>query len=342
MPAPVGRMPLALLVAVLAASALAESALAGGNAGFGPVDPASPTTERVSHAYWLIAALSLGILLLVLVPLLLFSSRYRSRGRPRSVDGPQVHGNTGFELAWTAVPVVLLVAVASFVFYKLPGITDPAAAGEPLQVKVEGRQFYWRYVYDNGVVALDTLRVPVGRVVELDMTAPEGDVIHSYWVPALFPKRDTIPGQETTQRFVAKRTGLYEGQCGEFCGIQHAAMTAFAEVLPPDEFDRWLEQEASRQQTGGRALGEALWNAACMKCHRLNEEYVGPPLAGNTILADREALEELVRNGRGAMPAVGQGWTDREVDALHAYTRTLVEDGDGEDEPPAEEQSGDE
>ena len=329
-------MPLALPVAVVAASVLAGPAVAGGNGGFGPVDPASPTTERISHAYWLIGALSIGILLLILVPLLLFASRYRSRGRPRTQDGPQVHGNTGFELAWTAVPVVLLVGIASFVFYKLPGITDPAAAGEPLTIRVEGRQFYWRYVYENGVVAVDTLRVPVGRVVELDMTSPENDVVHSYWIPALFGKRDTIPGQETTQRFVAKRTGLFEGQCGEFCGIQHAAMTAFAEALPPDQFDAWLEQQAEAQAEGGRELGRVLWDGACMKCHRLDEEYVGPALGGNTLLGDREALEELVRNGRRAMPAVGQGWTEREYEALHAYTRTLLEDeGEGQGEEAA-------
>jgi cytochrome c oxidase subunit 2 len=325
-------MPLAVIVAVVAASVLAGSAWAGGNAGFGPVDPASPTTERVSHAYWLIAALSVGILVLIMVPLLLFAARYRSRGRPRSVEGPQVHGNTGFELAWTALPVVLLVAVASFVFYKLPGITDPAAAGEPLRVRVEGRQFYWRYVYENGVVAVDTLRVPVGRVIELDMTAPENDVIHSYWVPALFPKRDTIPGQTTTQRFVAERAGLFEGQCGEFCGVQHAAMTAFAEAMPPERFDGWLEEQARLQERGGRELGEALWEGACMKCHRLDEAYVGPALRGNPTLADRASLEQIVRFGRRAMPAVGQGWTEREIDALFAWTRQY---GGGEDDTPA-------
>jgi cytochrome c oxidase subunit II len=330
MPPLVGRLAPVVVVSVFAAL-LSAPAWAGGNAGFGPVDPASPHTERVADAYWLIAALSVGILVLIVVPLGLFVVRYRARGRPRAQDGPQVHGNTAFELAWTLVPVVLITLIAGFVFYKLPGITDPAEAGEPLTVRVEGRQFYWRYVYPNGAVAIDTLTLPAGRVVELDMTSPERDVIHSFWIPALFGKRDTIPGAVTEVRFVAKRPGRFEGNCGELCGIQHAQMFARAEVLPPDEFDRWLEEQGEAQAEAAPELGEVLWEGACFKCHRLDEEYVGPPLGGNTTLSNREGLEQLVRNGRGAMPAVGQEWTEREVESLYQYTRTLVEDGAEED-----------
>ena len=166
---------------------------------------------------------------MVTIPLVVFMVRYRSRGRPREQEGAQVHGNTAFEFAWTAVPVLIIAGIAGFVFYKLPGITDPAAAGQKLQVRVEGRQFYWRFVYPNGAVSVDTLHVPVGRVVELKMTSPDSDVIHSFWIPSLFGKRDTIPGQQTTLRFVATRTGRFEGQCGEFCGIQHAMMLTHAE-----------------------------------------------------------------------------------------------------------------
>jgi cytochrome c oxidase subunit 2 len=328
MPPPVGRLAPVVAFSLLAA-VLSAPAWAGGNAGFGPVNPESAHTERVADAYWLIAALSVGILLLIGIPLALFVVRYRARGRPREADGPQVHGNTAFELAWTLVPVVIITAIAGFVFYKLPGITDPAGAGEPLTVRVEGRQFYWRYVYPNGAVAVDTMTVPAGRVVELEMTSPENDVIHSFWITALFGKRDTIPGGETSLRFVAERPGMFEGNCGELCGIQHAQMFAQAEVLPAAEFDRWLDERASEQAEGGEELGEALWEGVCLKCHALDEVYVGPALGENPTLADRRALEAIVRNGRGAMPAVGQGWTEREVDALYAYTQTLVEEGDG-------------
>lgn len=327
MPASVGRKLLAAVVVPLGAAAFSAPAFGGGNAGFGPVNPESPNAVRVSHAYWLIGAFSLLVLLLITVPLLVFVVRYRSRGRPRSVDGPQVHGNTSFELAWTAVPVLILVVVAGFVFYKLPGITDPAAAGEPVRVRVEGRQFYWRYVYANGVVAIDTLRVPVGQVVKLDLTAPEGDVIHSYWIPALFGKRDTIPGGRTELSFVAKRPGSYAGQCGEFCGVQHAAMLARVDAVPRQAFEQWLGGQAAAQRGTARALGAQLWTGVCQKCHRLAQEFVGPPLGGNTILRDRQALAQVVRNGRGAMPAVGQGWTERELRALFDYTRRLGSGG---------------
>jgi cytochrome c oxidase subunit II len=320
--------PLAVVVPLVLAGILAGPAIAG-NGGFAPVDPESPTTERVNDAYWLIAAFAIGVLLLVTVPLLLFIVRYRSRGRSRTVDGAQVHGNTGFELAWTAVPILILVVIASFVFYKLPGITDPEAeaAGPRLTVRVEGRQFYWRYVYPNGAVAVDTLRVPVGRLVELEMTAPDRDVIHSYWVPALFGKRDTIPGETTELRFVARRPGLYEGQCGEFCGIQHALMRTFVRAVPPSEFDAWVARQARAQEAGTSDLGRQIWEGACEKCHRLDEDYVGPALGGNPTLSDRRALSTIVRNGRRGMPAVGRGWTEGEMTALFRYTRDLGGEG---------------
>ena len=327
MPPPVRRKLLAAVVSLVVAGVTAASALAG-NGGVAPVDPASPTTERTRDAYWLIAGFAGAVLLLVLVPLLIFVVRYRSAGRPREVEGPQVHGNTSFELAWTAVPIVILLVVAGFVFYKLPGITDPKAeaAGPRLTVRVEGRQFYWRYVYPNGAVAIDTLRVPLGRVVELELTSPDEDVIHSYWVPALFGKRDTIPGQTTELRFVAQRTGLFEGTCGELCGIQHALMQAAVEVVPAAEFDTWVQQQRQAQQAGSSDLGAQQWEGVCQKCHRLDEDYVGPPLGGNPTLKDRAALATLVRNGRRTMPAVARDWTIEELTALYRYTSRLEAD----------------
>jgi cytochrome c oxidase subunit 2 len=322
MPPPVRRF-LGLALTLGAALVLAGSAAAG-SGGVAPVDPDSPNAERIRDIYWLLSGVGAAIFLIVTVPLLVFMARYRSAGRDRSVEGPQVRGNTNLEIGWTVGAVLILVVIASFVFYKLPGIRtlQTAGAAEDLQVQVEGRQFYWQYRYPNGAIAIDRLRAPVGRVVELEITAPEGDVNHSFWVPALFGKFDAIPGITNETSFNASETGLYPGQCAEFCGIQHALMDAEIEVLPADEFQRWLDGRAGDLE----ALGEEEWNGVCAKCHRLGDEgqLIGPSLSA-AVLQDAEQLEQIVRNGRNKMPAVGRGWSDEQMRALTEFTRRLAE-----------------
>jgi cytochrome c oxidase subunit II len=322
MPAPV-RRSLALWLSLGAALVLAASAAAG-TGGFAPPDPDSPGAERIRDIYWLLAGIGTFIFLLVTVPLVVFIVRYRSGGRDRSVEGPQVRGNRNLEIGWTVGAVLILVVIAAAVFYKLPGIQNVAEAGSgsELRVQVEGRQFYWLYRYPNGAVAIDRLRVPQGRVVRTQITAPEGDVNHSFWVPALNGKFDAIPGVTTELEFKAEETGVYQGQCAEFCGIQHAAMDIEVEVMPADEFERWVDGRAGDQ----RALGEEEFNGVCAKCHRLGDEdqLIGPSLAA-AQLQDAEGLEEIVRNGRGEMPAVGRGWTDEQMRALIEHAERVAE-----------------
>ena len=315
---------LLVLCGLLAASALAYAAGAfAGDGGLTPAGPHSPNAARAEDIYYLIAAFAGLVFLLVAAPLILFVVRFRSRGRAREVEGPQIRGNTKLELAWTALPVVILVIVAGFVFYKLPGITDLAEAGDDvLRVKVEGRQFYWQYEYPNGVIGIDRLRAPLGRVVELEITAPLEDVNHSFWVAPLGGKFDSIPGQTTVTSFRADKVGVYEGQCGEFCGVRHAQMLAAIEVVPRAEFERWLDEQARAQEAGDSDLGEITYEGACAKCHGFEAEgLIGPTLAGNSLLNDREGLETIVRNGRGAMPAIGEEWEERQMDALFAYVQ---------------------
>jgi cytochrome c oxidase subunit II len=299
---------------VLLAQLLAASGLT-------PVDPDSPNTERIADLYWFVAFWAAVVLLSVAVPLVIFVVRYRSRGRSRMVEGPQVHGSTRLEIAWTVVPIVILLIVTVFTFYKLPGITLDAEAGEDVQkIRVEGRQFYWQYRYPNGVIAIDTLRAPADRLVELEITAPENDVIHSYWVPDLFPKFDAIPGRTTETSFRAG-PGTYQGQCAEFCGIQHAVMFATIEVIPSDEFDAWLTEEAQRQETGDSDLGEQLFSGVCAKCHGdEGQGLIGPGLSSSTV-SNAASVEQIVRNGRGKMPAVGSDWEGREMKALTDYLK---------------------
>ena len=331
MHAPVRKLSLVVVGAVLGALIAASPALAG-NAGFAPVTPDSPNAHTITDAYWFITGFALFVLVGVEGLLVTFIVRYRRRNRARDAEGPQIHGSTRLENMWTLIPVVILVAVAAFVFVKLPGIKNVpsanAAAGR-LEVTVSGQQFSWQFTYPNGAVAIDHLRVPLGEPVHLTVTAPNWDVIHSWWIPALGGKIDAIPGRLNHTWFTAKKLGTFSGRCAELCGVQHAAMLMTVEVLPRDQFEQW-EARRAQQQTSGTArdtLGEEEWTGSCGKCHGLaGQGLYGPRIAGSGTLQDETALTKLLRNGlerpgRPAMPPVGREWSQDQLDALGAYLK---------------------
>ena len=311
-----------LAVVSFCALALSGGALAG-NGGLAPLEPASPNAELINDSYFWVAIFTGAIFVLVQGSLLWFIFRYRRGRRDRSEDGAQVHGNTNLELAWTVAPVFVLVAIGAFVFWKLPGIQDvpsASAQGGRVDVQVKGYRYYWNYTYPNGVIAVDKLRAPVGQNVRLEVSAPDFEVIHSWWIPALGGKFDAIPGKTNETWFNANAPGIYRGQCAEFCGIQHAVMKAEVEALPQAEFDDWLEAEAEAQEAGTSDLGEQTFLGACAKCHGLaGDGDIGPRLRENPLLADDAAIDQVVRNGRGEMPPVGKDWTERQMSALIEY-----------------------
>lgn len=309
------------LFACLVALAAAAPAAAG-NGGVAPVAPASPNAESIRDTYWLILAITGAVFVLVETALVLFIIRFRRRRRPPTAEGPQVRGNTRLELAWTVVPVLLLAAIAGFVFAKLPDIesTPQAQAGEPLHITVEGRQYYWLFRYPDGQVAIDRMVVPVGRVVTLDVVSP--DVVHSWWVPALGGKIDAIPGRTNTTWFRATRTGVYRGQCAELCGIEHARMLARVQVVGERAYRAFLAAHTPRSLTVGRET----FQGVCTKCHGLAGEGsdFAPPLQGRTF---DQTTATVITQGIRRMPAVGAGWSDDQVKATIAYLKRRFAQG---------------
>jgi cytochrome c oxidase subunit 2 len=300
----------------LALTALAYPAAALADAGLAPPDPASPNAEAITDAWWLVLALCGLVFLAVFVPLGYFIFRFRNRGGDRTVEGPQIRGNTNLEIGWSVAPVVILAIILGFVLVKLDGIRNvDAQASDVLTIRVEGRQFYWNYTYPNGVIAVDNLTIPRDVPVKLEITAAEHDVIHSYWVPALQGKFDAIPGKVNTTTIKATREGEFRGVCAELCGIEHATMRFHVTVVSPEEFDEFVNSDRRDEE-----LGEITWEGVCAKCHGAQAEGdIGPKLAGSPQLAQREAVAQVVTEGRGAMPAVGKGWTDKQLDALLEY-----------------------
>jgi cytochrome c oxidase subunit 2 len=329
MPVPVRRRTLVAAVLVAVTVILAGSWFGiSGRQGLTPVEPTGPAAEGIDQLYLFIGFFAALIFLSVMIPLALILARYRERGLPRDAEGPQIRGNTRLELMWTAASIVVVAILVGFTLYQAPNIEDPAKAGQEanaLDIQVEGRQFYWRYIYPNGAVAIDRLRLPVDRLARLHITAPEWDVVHSYWIPALGGKRDAVPGEVNELELLPERTGVFDGKCGELCGLQHSAMNFEAEVLTAEEFDAWVEQAA-----GGEELGQTIWEDVCSKCHFAAPEYA-PNIAGNPLLGDADAITQIVTQGRGRMPAVGRGWSERELEALTEFLATLAPQEESDD-----------
>jgi len=292
--------------------------------GIGPPSPETPSGEAISRLYWIVLGLCGIVFVLVETALILFIVRFRRRrDTPESAEGPQIHGNTRLEIIWTAIPAIILAALAIFTFTQIPAVQAQAVADEEhLTVGVEAHQFYWEYRYPNGEITVNTLYLPVDEPVELRLTGM--DVIHSWWVPALTGKMDAIPGRINTLRFVPESTGDFEGKCAELCGVQHAFMPTTVTVMDRDGYESAL---AAQQEP--LALGKATWEGACATCHGLDGQGdVGPSIAGNGTLTNPEGLRTLLLNGQNTsqfdyyMPPVGRGWPPRQFEALMAYIKS--------------------
>ena len=307
------------VLAVLVALATAGVAAAT-NGGFTPVEPASPNAQHIQRAYFLILGFTAAIFILVETLLIVFIVKYRSRGRPREVEGAQVLGHTRLELIWTAFPVVILAIIAAFVFYELPSIDSAPASADPIHITVEGHQYYWQYDYPNGARSIETLHTPVGAVVDLKVVSP--DVIHSWWIPALGGKIQAIPGRVNHTWFRADRAGTFTGQCAQLCGVFHASMLGAVTAESQQAYRHYIA-------TWKDTIGKQIWNGVCATCHgNLGQGGYGPPIANNSLLVQPSALYGIVHNGftgsQGAMPPVGDTWSTAEFNALAAYVKKNI------------------
>lgn len=321
----VRRTAIATLATTVVALATGTVAYAG-NAGLLPGEAHSPNAHRIHDAFVFVSIFTGIIFLIVEGALIAFIIKYRRGKRSHSAEGPQIHGSTRLEIIWTVVPVVILAAIGSYIFYKLPGIADApkADAADSTTITIEGHQFYWLFRYPNGAVSIDRMVAPADEVVHEVVKGYDYDVNHSWWVPDLGGKYDAIPGTTNHTWFEAPE-GTYVARCAELCGIQHALMDGTVHVVPRAQYDAFISQRAANAT--GAVLGKEEWTGVCQKCHRLDDSYVGPALGGNSLLADRKGIETLLRSGSGQMPAVGKNWTAAQLDALVAWTKQYAKAG---------------
>ncbi len=147
-------------------------------------------------------------------------------------------------------------------------------------------------------------------------------MIHSWWIPELGGKIQAIPGRTNKLWFEATRQGTFIGQCAELCGIFHAAMTASVVATDDAGYRTFITTTAKTE------LGRSEFHGVCATCHGMQGQGgYGPAIANNPILTQKAALENIVRDGRGNMPPVGNTWNQAQMNALYEYVSKHVYKG---------------
>jgi cytochrome c oxidase subunit 2 len=275
------RLGAALPAVVIGALVLAPAASAGW---FLPQSDGSPNADAIRTLYILIAVI--GLVIFLGVEGLLIYSLFKFRARKGRVAA-QIHGNTQLEIGWTVGAAAILIFLTVFTFVLLDDVKNPAASdidgdGNPvttsalyaatdqpappegsatMNIEVVGEQYAWSYFYpeqegdDGRVYAYNDMYVPVGMAVTLEIKSK--DVAHSWWIPQLGGKMDAVPGYTNKTWFKIPLDALeegetrlvYEGQCAELCGRNHADMVARVIGLPFDEWQQWRERKAEELAT---------------------------------------------------------------------------------------------
>jgi cytochrome c oxidase subunit 2 len=200
---------------------------------------ASEEFDRIQALYWFATVISIVIFSLVTAVVIFSVWKWRVP-LDDDADGPPIHGHTGLEILWTAVPAILVTAIGIVSAVVLSRNGD--AGARPLEVQAIGQQFAWKFVYsDHDDLRSGELVLPIGREARFTMTAV--DVIHSFWVPNFGQKMDAVPGIETRILVTPNRLGEFAVVCTELCGLGHATMRARARVVTQEEFDAWLEEK---------------------------------------------------------------------------------------------------
>jgi cytochrome c oxidase subunit 2 len=273
-----------LPVVVLGFLVLAPPASAGW---FLPESGGSPNADAIRTLYILIALI--GLVIFIGVEGLLIYSLIKFRAR-RGRVAAQIHGNTQLEIGWTVGAAAILIFLTVFTFVLLPEIRNPPASdidenGNPvaqnvlyaqkdrpappsdsfsLNITVTGEQYVWSYLYpgEERVLAYTDMYVPVGATVTLDIEAK--DVVHSWWIPQLGGKMDAVPGYTNKTWFKIPLDAIpegedqvvFEGQCAELCGRNHADMLGRVIGLPMDAWRDWYERKAMEIQEARDEIAE--------------------------------------------------------------------------------------
>jgi cytochrome c oxidase subunit 2 len=211
--------------------------------------PSTPAHE-IHHLSLFVLTVT-GVIFVSMSCLLVYALvRFRSSIADK-VEPPQVFGSVQIELAWTIIPILIIVVLFLGTARVLFSIQDAPKPETALDVIVVGHQFWWEFRYPRyNIVTANELHVPLSSTTQprpTFMKLTSADVIHSFWVPQLAGKTDLLPNRVNEMWIDPQKPGMYVGQCAQFCGLQHAKMLLRVYVDPPAQFQRWLSEQQRAQ-----------------------------------------------------------------------------------------------
>jgi len=274
-----------------------------------PLDPESEPARRISVLWWAMLALATIVFGGACVMLIVGWFRRREWGlpvlgeRPRLFDGSVV-------VFGIVIPVVVLVALFAWANVAMVQETDSPPANSPaMKIEVTGSQWWWQVRYP-GTTAVTANEIHIPARTPVTIVTEAEDVIHSFWIPRLNRKVDSLPGHANRLELYAEKPGYYRGSCAEFCGQQHARMGVAVYADPPERFRAWLATMSRPRAAPASPLarrGEQVFmSKQCASCHTIRgtpaRGEVGPDL---THLKTRSTLAALtIPNRRGYLA----GW----------------------------------
>ncbi|MCU4173762.1 cytochrome c oxidase subunit II [Carboxylicivirga sp. N1Y90] len=255
---------------------------------------ASTFVSEVDSAFLFIFGVALFFLFAITAVLIYYIIRYRQSKNPKATH---IEGSTKLEIIWTVVPTILVLVMFSYGWSGWKSQTE--IPDDAMPVKAIARMWSFAFEYENGLVT-DTLIVPKGRAVKLDLVAQ--DVIHSMYIPAFRVKQDMVPGKKSNIWFESERIGTYEIFCAEYCGLRHSYMMSGVKVIEGAKFDKWMEENKSIEEankgTNKRLAGvSVLRKYGCNACHTIDgSKLVGPSYKGvlgstRTVITDGKERE---------------------------------------------------
>jgi cytochrome c oxidase subunit II len=287
-----------------------------------------------------------GIIFVVVFTLLVYSiSKFRANSANADREPAQVYGSTQIELAWTIIPILIVVVLflaTARVIHAIQDAPEPAGA---VQVTAIGHQYWWEFRYPKlGIVTANELHIPVSdpsHPTPTFLRLLSADTDHSFWIPELAGKTDLIPNHPNRMWMDPHRTGIFLGQCAQYCGTQHAKMLLRVSVDSPQDFAAWVrgQQQPAVQDPSVMAGRQIFEQTACINCHTVSptpaDGRFGPDLthlmSRATIAAGAaentpENLRLWIQNPDGIKPGSlmpAMKLSDADVDAVVNYMETL-------------------
>ena len=269
-----------------------------------------PAGDPATRLGWGLGIVSIVVVLVITI--LLLAAVLRRRARNDDPDSLAVDRDEG-GMPWLYVGVgastVVLIACAVWTMFTVAAVAMPAHTDLTLQVTAS--QWWWSVRYDSDeadriFTTANEIQIPVGRPVRIELKSQ--DVIHSFWIPRLAGKMDVIPGQTNVTWLQADQPGTYRGQCGEYCGAQHAHMAMYVIADTPQDYALWVRDQlsdAAKPTSEAIRLGEQAFVAHCAACHAVRGTGAGGILGPDlTHLMSRHTIAAgLLPNTPGNLAA---------------------------------------